>query len=712
MRERFTSRREICKLLIFAICAFILALVSGIYLFILEDCGPIVNVARFFLYLQQALVSKKVHFFAVCLFSAIVLYKQLRGKIFDFLYNNRFIIALAVFIFCVIFELNGSSIGMWTEYLGGEETENILGVSRAIRSDEWAVSTPMMLSQYYNASGKFPYFNDTVRGTLTDMFMVYGQPVKDIAMIFKPFYWGYLFLSAGKGLAFFWYGRWIVLFLVSFEMAMLITKEDRLLSLAGSCLIAFAPLVQWWFAINGLVEMLIFGQLSVLLLKKYMLESRVGIRALYAFIICICAGGFILTLYPAWQFPMAYVILGLGIWIIMENFQKCRIRRKDLLWLIVIFAMFGGIIFHIWSNSKETIELVMNTDYPGHRQEVGGGISISFFNYISNIWYAFWGEGTGRNVCESAQFIDFFPLCYIIPLYVLIKKKDKLIAILLCIATFFTIWCVFGFPAAIAKATFLSYSPASRTFAILGVVNVLLLIRGISLYEWTCTKLIGGILAITGGYITVRIGNSINMDYFPQKRYYYITIIIWVMLFYLLIRYGEYKNRIIFCVFCTVIMIYSGALVNPVRQGVDDIYSNKVVQAIQDVHKQDEKALWAIEPGLPINNVGIMVGAPTINSTNVYPCIERWEALDKKGRKKKVYNRYAHISVELKESGEAEFQLNTPDAFNVLLTGEDMKILKVKYYMSSKDNLDMYENDKVKFTKIKESGNYHIYKIQ
>lgn len=712
MRERVRSRKEICRLLMFAIFAFTLALVSGIYLFMLEDYGPVVNVEGMFLYARHALISKKVYFFAVCLFSAFVIYEWYGGKLFDFLYTNRFYIALAIFAFCVIFELNGSSIGMWSGYLGGEETGNILGVSRAIRTDEWAVSTPMMLSQYHNASGKFLYFNDTVRGTLTDMFMVYGQPVRDIAIIFKPFYWGYLFLPAGKGLAFFWYGRWIALFLVSFEMVMLITKKDRLLSLAGSSLIAFAPLVQWWFAINGLVEMLIFGQLSVLLLKKYMLESRVGIRALYASIIFICAGGFILTLYPAWQFPMAYVILGLGIWVIVENFQNCRISRKDLLWIIVIFAIFAGLMYHIWSNSKETIELVMNTDYPGHRLETGGGISIRYFNYISNIWYAFWGNGTIGNVCESAQVIDFFPLCYILPLYVMIKKKDKFIAILFCIAAFFTIWCVFGFPVGLAKVTFLSYSPANRTMAILGVVNVLLLLRGISLFEWTCTKPVGAILAIIGGYITVRIGNSINIDFFPQKRYYYFTIIIWVVMFYFVIRSGKYKNRVVFGVLCTAMMIYAGALVNPVRQGIDDIYSNEVVQAIEEVHEKDAEALWAIEPGLPINNVGIMVGAPTINSTNVYPCLERWEHLDKKGKKKKVYNRYAHISMELKESGEVEFLLNSPDAFSVLLTGEDLKILKVKYYMSSKDNLNIYETDKVKFSRIKEAGNYYIYKIQ
>ncbi|WP_289302374.1 DUF7657 domain-containing protein [Sporofaciens musculi] len=712
MKEIFEKKIGICKLLFFAISALVLALISGAYLFRLESFGDVQRIDNLLFYFYRAIFAKKVYLLAILLFSIFVGYDRFGIKLFESFYSYRFVIGLAIFLFCLIFELNGSSIGMWMEYLGGDDTGNILGVPRGIRSDEWAVSTPMMLSQYYNASGKFPYFSDTVRGASTDMFMVYGQPVMDIAMIFKPFYWGYLFLSAGKGLAFFWYGRWIALFLVSFEMFMFITKNDKLLSFTGSSLFAFAPLVQWWFAINGLVEMLIFGQLSVLMLKKYMIDNRTGSRVLYASVICICAGGFILTLYPAWQIPMAYVILGLGIWVIADNYKNCKINRKDILWLIVILVIFIGIMFHVWINSKETIELVMNTDYPGQRQETGGGISIRFFNYVTNIWYALFGEGTVSNPCESAQFIDFFPLCYIIPMYVLVKKKDKLIAILSCIVIFFAVWCLFGFPTFLSKVTFMSYSSTSRAFAILGVVNVLLLIRGLSLFEWRCSKLMGGILAIVGGYVTVRIGNSINSEFFPENRYYVYTVIIWVLFFYLLIRFRNYKYKVIFCILCTVMMVYSGALVNPVRRGVDDIYKNEVIQSIGNVHGQDVEALWAIEVGLPINNMGIMVGAPTINSTNVYPHLNRWETLDKKNKNKKVYNRYAHISVELKEEGEAEFQLSATDAFKVSITGEDMKALNVKYFVSVKDSLDKYESNKVKFTRVDRAGNYFIYEVQ
>lgn len=63
------------------------------------------------------------------------------------IYKYRYIIAGCLF---VVFEITGSSVGMWCNYLGDVDEEVLFGVSRAIRSDEWAVSTPMLYSQYYN----------------------------------------------------------------------------------------------------------------------------------------------------------------------------------------------------------------------------------------------------------------------------------------------------------------------------------------------------------------------------------------------------------------------------------------------------------------------------------------------------------------------------------------------------------------------------------
>lgn len=706
-------RIKACRWGIYTAGALVLALLAGTYAFWLEGCADTSKAGSMLFYLKRAGVSKKVWLLAVLLFFLFVIYDHYGARFTAFLYTWRFAIAAGIFALCVILELNGSSVGAWQAYLGGTDTGTLLGAARPVRSDEWAVSTPMMLSQYRNAGGAFPYYSDTVRGAVTDMFMVYGQPVKDIAMIFKPFYWGYLFLPAGMGLAFFWYGRWIALFLVSFEMCMLLTEGDKRLSLAGSCLVALAPVVQWWFAINGLVEMLVYGQLAVLLLKKYMTDTRTLVRAACASVIAVCAGGFILILYPAWQFPMAYVILALGIWVIAGNYHGFRINARDIFCIVIVLAVFSGIMLHVWGNSRETIELVLNTAYPGKRMETGGGIGLEFFNYVTNIWYALLGEGTGANVCESAQFIDFFPLCYVIPLYVLIKKRDKLIAILLCVDVFFVIWCVAGFPAVIAKVTFMSFSTASRAFVILGFVNVLLLLRGVSLVEYRCKGIAGGIAAAAGGYAVVKIAGVINEEYYPKMGYYIFTVMLWILLFYLLIRYHEAENRKRFCILCTVVMILTGALVNPVRRGVDNIFETEPIQAIEEVHGQDPEALWAVEGmGFPCINMGIMAGAPTINSTNVYPNLERWEMLDSKGVYEKVYNRYAHIAIALKESGSLEFQLNQPDVFTVSLTGKDLKKLGVTYLLSGRDSMEQYENSKIKFIKVKNVGNYSIYRIE
>ena len=163
------------------------------------------------------------------------------------IYKYRFWIAGIIFVLCVLFRMNGSSISCWNGYIGNETTGIVLGKNRGIRSDEWAVFTPMGMSQYYN---DFASTSTIIRGTESDVYIVYGQPVKDINIIFRPFQIGYLFLNQEMGLSFFWCGRFIALLLVTFEFGMLITNKNKKLSLVLAIMIALSPTVQWWFAVN------------------------------------------------------------------------------------------------------------------------------------------------------------------------------------------------------------------------------------------------------------------------------------------------------------------------------------------------------------------------------------------------------------------------------------------------------------------------------
>ena len=134
-----------------------------------------------------------------------------KGGLAERVYQLRYLAAAVILFCCVLFEISGSSIGFWSVLLDGtyensaqDNSGDLLGSSRSIRTDEWAVSTPMAFSQEYNHTGEYPYFSDTIRGDSTDAFIVYGQPVRSWEVIFRPFQIGYLFRAF----------TWAVVFLV------------------------------------------------------------------------------------------------------------------------------------------------------------------------------------------------------------------------------------------------------------------------------------------------------------------------------------------------------------------------------------------------------------------------------------------------------------------------------------------------------------------
>ena len=242
-------------------------------------------------------------------------WEKIANKLFAF----RWVLVLALLSLAVLLKLNGSSLGTWSFYIPDAANPDdglILGVNRPIRSDEWAVFTPMSLSQYVN---DFQRSSSILRATETDVFMVYGQPVKDWSIIFRPFQIGYLLFDAARGLSFYWYGRLAFLFLISLEFGLVLLKRDRLMALTYAFTVAFAPVVQWWFSTNAFVDMLIYGQGILLCVLGYLNTGVYWKRILLALGGALFGGAYLLVLYPAWQIPFFYVFLVLGLWIIRDK---------------------------------------------------------------------------------------------------------------------------------------------------------------------------------------------------------------------------------------------------------------------------------------------------------------------------------------------------------------------------------------------------------
>ena len=75
--------------------------------------------------------------------------RKFADNVLDFIYKYRFIIAIILIAIGVLFSLHGSSISLWNAiYSTGIQDSSILfGNWRPIRSDEWAVTTPLIFSQ-------------------------------------------------------------------------------------------------------------------------------------------------------------------------------------------------------------------------------------------------------------------------------------------------------------------------------------------------------------------------------------------------------------------------------------------------------------------------------------------------------------------------------------------------------------------------------------
>lgn len=717
--RRLKHRSIITALMIVA--AFMVAVFMELYFLLIENKIPTKNllsknIVNVLIDNADVLRFAVIFVFFILLIIAISIYGGKR--IGEIIYTFRYPISGGIFLFLIMLEIHGSSILFWQNYFKGTVNyETIIGIPRMIRSDEWAVNTPMMLSQYLNSSGAFPYFSETIRGTLTDAFIVYGQPVRDIAVLFRPFHWGYLFLPPAKGLSFFWVGRTIGLFLVSFEFAMLLTKKDKILALAYATLVTWAPIVQWWFAINGLIEMLIFGQLALIMIAFYMKNNNYLWRSFYALIIFICAGGYILTFYPSWQVPLAYVFLVLLIGVIYENWKGFNWGKKDALILTLLMVSLALGMSYVLFKSSDTIATVLGTVYPGKRFETGGGEIARFFLYPGTLFFGLSSKTLPyTNPCEWSVFFDFFPMGILLSFWVLFKekKRDIYLIAMMILAFILTLWCVHEWPAWLAKITLLNYTQAIRASLAIGLLNILLLIRALALMETLVSKWIAIVGSILLGISMTLIATHFYEGYISTKMAIVIFFVL-ISSFYIIFNGNKVWAKRIFLGISLAVTFISGMFINPVSSGVDVIYKQALIKEIQQI-KENDNGLWIVDsgdvPGMPIINIPLMAGAPTINSSNVYPDLERWALLDPDKSSEDIYNRYAHISINLTDADtKSSFDLTSPDGFTVKLNVEDLDLLGVRYILTTRQ-LDEMATEQVSFREVTSTDGFYIYQIE
>ena len=610
---------------------------------------------------------------------------------FELIYKYRFVLSFLLLIMLVSFKISGSSMGCWKLFLGDGESGIRLGEPRVWRSDEWGTLTPLCFRQQYNTLGAYNRYSQTLGSILTDNMLVYGQPSWDILTLFRPFYWGYLFWGSERGLSWFWCSRLIVLFLSWFELGMLITDGQKKLSVMLSVCVSFAPFLQWWFAINGLVEMLIYGACFVLG-SNYLVSRAFNPRKIAVAVgMAVCAVGYVLTFYPTWMVPVAWGFVPLFLWVVIWKFDRKVLRRVDVVPWLLIFVITAAGLTVLAVTSWDVIKAELNSVYPGNAPSSSGGTGLWWMmKYPISLVSRF---SMNELIVENSSIICFAPAGFILALWVIIKekKKDPLLILLLGINLFLAWYYCVGIPKWLAKMLLLSFVNSNRGPQVLGFLRLTLFVRAVALKEKAPKRWLAALAAVISSAVPMRLAlgftkyepGGLRYEYFDTAEKILVVWAIIAVVFYLLYRARKSKYTMAVLGVCTVVLA-SSIWINPVAKGVPEITKSETMQQIRDLVKEDPQAIWlVVDMAYPATNIPAMAGADCLNTTQTYPQKTRWETLDQEGEYEDIYNRYCHIRASL--GSKTMLELVSTDYIEVTLSPEELKKLNIRYIVSTND---------------------------
>ena len=615
----------------------------------------------------------------------------------------RYLIALIVFIFCVIFKIHGSSIAEYNLMFENSSEYNsesiILGESRSIRSDEWLVNVPYYMSQEYNDFNKD---NTYVSIDGQDMLISGNGPVLDVTILAKPFMWGYVLFGGEYGLSWYWCLKVITLFLVSFEFCMIITRKNKKVSIIGMFMISLAPAIQWW----SILDVHIYGMILLVLGYNFFTANKKLYKYIYTIALPLIVVSFILILYPAFIIPTGMFMVVLLIILLIRDKNKITFKKIDIFKMIFMIYIVVGILIYTYITSKDAIVAMMNTAYPGSVTALGGNNTLKdLFTDLASFTLPF-KDITYLNNCEISTFIHFAPVFLMLfPIMYKKAKYDKNIIVGKTLVICLVITMVFmlaGFPETLAKITLFSY--ITRMKITYGFVATIFTIWSIDLIwrkKILTRKNILVVLAIFAVLYICFIGQN-ELSYLPWWVYGIEIIGFSILCYVILMGYKKIST-----IGIILLMIISGATINPVMRGASALFEHPLEKKISEITDNDNNNYWmTVGDEEKLNGIGLVNGAKVINAVNYYPDYGKWGIIDPDKKYEEYYNRFAHIRISLTKK-ETEFDLIQNDVVEVKLNCDDALNLPVKYLLTLGELNECSNN----YEKIYDDteGQYYIY---
>jgi hypothetical protein len=572
-----------------------------------------------------------------------------------------FIFPLMLLLFVIVlaaFKLHGSSIEIWNQVIFGVDYKDpnlLYGQPRGIRSDEWLVLTPWILSQ---AEVGFKDYNNLYLAGQS--FTQTDAPEINWA-VFDPPNWAFFFLPLEQAFAFKWWFKTFLLAVAVYLLAMMLTKNNILVSAIAAISFVFSPYIQWWYSTSG-TEIMSFGILTFVFFVCMINNlSHPLFRWINAFFFAYFAICFALTFYPPWQIPLAifFALVGVG-YVFSKQGELANKKYWRTLIIVVLLSLvaIGIVLVLYYFSNQPAIQATANTVYPGSRQAVGGenGFllkAIAGFYNVQLLNDARILPDFLANQCEASSY--FFFSFFLLPFYLffllrsMIQREYLDPPLVFSIVGFaiLLIWETIGLPSSIAKLLLLNYVPVNRTMFSLGIINLVLIIYYVSRINIKKTldyKIVAGLYSIAVFLIIMQIGKYIQAAWpgyiDSELKIFLIAGASGVMMALLL-----FQKKLVFFSLFLVFTLVSTFNVNPIYRGLSPLHNAQIVETIENIKETDPQAGWVVYDHLLFGNYLASNGVRVLNAVYLYPNLNFWSRFDPQHKYVDIYNRYAHVDV-------------------------------------------------------------------
>lgn len=519
-------------------------------------------------------------------------------------------------------------------------TGTMFGTAKAIRSDEWLTSTPVISG--YMASGSEKATTSPLSEGSDLATQLPNQGVAELVVFFDAtlLRFGAVIPQQMLFAGFYWFPSFLlILFLPPWLRRV---GANAPLAWLGTVLVLLAPANAWW----SLTPVRILGfavaacYLSMVAADRY----RVG-RRLQAVSLAMVAGVFLARspfIYQPWELTLAIpVVMATALWLLWP--KETRLKNLQVLAVVTVTSL--GLIALTLFENLAAFKAQAGTVYPGRR--VSGAVAQSFGTLFGAPNLGYLQTSPSLTVSNFSELSTGFTVCGIWAVVVWAwhrrryqwSRTTAVQAILAAFLTFWFAWSAFTIPGS-EHLPLASLVPSRRSDQTLGFLAILLLVLVLSQVAERVSWRLAVASAIACAGVTAVAGLSLHRSAIPSMSHFEVLVgAVGVGAVVLMVtRYPGRGWPVGVATLCALALV---VMVNPLIFGLGDLRDSATAKRMSVVGQQarHDGTYWATNSWM-LDAVVIANGVPSLSGHQTSgPNVAEWHKLDPADKRKNVWNR-------------------------------------------------------------------------